>query len=54
MGDGYDSFDLVWCERTIVVRYQVNWLNSDHCHIELRCAEVAGHGNRLSLALSDR
>ena len=39
MSDGYDSFDLIWCERTIAARYQVNWLRSDHCHIELRCAE---------------
>ncbi|SLN12583.1 hypothetical protein ROG8370_00257 [Roseovarius gaetbuli] len=39
MGDGYDSFDLVWCERDIEVRYQANWLNTDHCHIELHCAE---------------
>jgi hypothetical protein len=37
--NGYDTFDLFWCERDIEVRYQANWLNSDHCHIELRCAE---------------
>jgi len=37
--DGYEILQLVWCARNIEVSYQANWLNSEHCHIELRCPE---------------
>ena len=30
---------MLWCDRDIEVSYRANWLNSDHCHIELRCTE---------------
>ncbi len=39
MSDGYETFELVWQERTVAVSYQPNWLNTGQWHIELRCAE---------------
>ncbi|WP_299829303.1 hypothetical protein [uncultured Roseobacter sp.] len=49
MTDGYHRFDLIWCDRVVSVAYQAHWLNSNHWHIELRCAErlpVTGTGYR--------
>jgi len=37
--DGYETFAIMWCDRTIVVCYQANWLNTGHWHIELHCDE---------------
>lgn len=54
--EGYNTFDLIWCERDIAVSYQANWLNSDHCHIELRCAErlpVTETGYRSHFVIDD-
>ncbi len=56
MNEAYDTFALVWCERDIEVSYQANWLNSDHCHIELRCAErlpVTETGYRSHFVIDD-
>lgn len=39
MADDYETFQLVWRERTVQVSYLANWLNSDVDHIELRCEE---------------
>lgn len=39
MAEGYETFVMVWAEREIEVSHQANWLNSDHWHIELRCAQ---------------
>ncbi|MCO4839130.1 MAG: hypothetical protein KC447_03305 [Rhodobacteraceae bacterium] len=39
MEDGYETFAIMWCDRTIAVSHQANWLNSGHWHIELRCDE---------------
>ncbi|WP_298921479.1 hypothetical protein [uncultured Roseobacter sp.] len=39
MREGYKTFAMVWAEREITVSWQANWLNSGHCHIELRCDE---------------
>ena len=39
MADGYETFSMIWQERTIAVSFQANWLNSGHCHVELRCIE---------------
>ena len=39
MANCYQTFELLWCGRTVSVSYQDHWLNSDHWHIELRCAE---------------
>jgi hypothetical protein len=36
---GYQTFTLIWAERSIVVSHQVNWLRSGYWHIELRCAD---------------
>ena len=36
---GYQTFTLVWAERSIAVSHQSNWLRSLYWHIELRCAD---------------
>jgi hypothetical protein len=38
-GRGYQTFTLIWAERSIAVSHQVNWLRSGYWHIELRCAD---------------
>ena len=37
--DGYKTFAILWCDRTIAVSHQANWFNTGHWHIELRCDE---------------
>ncbi|EBA12658.1 hypothetical protein [Roseobacter sp. CCS2] len=37
MAEEYETFTLVWADRTIAVSHQTNWLGSGHWHIELRC-----------------
>lgn len=39
MARAYQTFALLWQERTVDVSFQAHWLNSDHWHIELRCAQ---------------
>ena len=39
MAKAYETFELEWQMRRVVVSYQANWLNSGHWHIELRCDE---------------
>lgn len=53
---GYETFELIWQDRTVEVCYQANWLNSGHWHIELRCAErlpVTETGYRSNFVILD-
>jgi len=45
----YQTFTLIWADRSIAVSHQANWLRSGYWHIELRCADrlpVTGTGYR--------
>lgn len=39
MAAEYETFELVWQERTVAVSFKTNWLQTGHCHIELRSAD---------------
>jgi hypothetical protein len=54
--DGYETFNLLWQDRSIGVSYQANWLNSGHWHIELRCSDplpVTSTGYRSQFVVTD-
>jgi hypothetical protein len=36
MDEAYETFTMVWMDRTVMVSHQANWLSTGHWHIELR------------------